>query len=359
MILRSFALTLLLSATSIDAFIVGNTKHTASTTPLPSFSWELYGKVKRGKGLGTLAEDGVAVSKSKTRRTPKRSANSKSKKNAPAEGNISPALAEWMASQEGEDGGDSLEAPATVTPNESGDEVASFQTFEKDTKANRRRVKQNARKEQDEKRNSKIDESIDALEAALEESNNLDEILFAVKSLLTLPSGNLRQLVAGKQKFNYRLAWVGSDDAICHVGTGLHKVPLARLQEVFMSCLGKSRLEILEVIRILGPFPNVKNTLQGNAKLEKSYDDNVRGLQIVMDSMVDGTGKEILAGTDDNIRRVNLQIYFCDERAIVAVVPPEEGDGLRANPLEDNGKNVLVFIRDDEMDDKLNALRVL
>ena len=60
---------------------------------------------------------------------------------------------------------------------------------------------------------------------------------------------------------------MGSDVAICHVGTGLHKVPLARLQEVFLSCLGRNRLEVLEVIRILGPFPNVKNVLQGAAKV--------------------------------------------------------------------------------------------
>ena len=34
---------------------------------------------------------------------------------------------------------------------------------------------------------------------------------------------------------NYSLAWVGSDEAICHLGTGLHKVPLARLQDIFLS----------------------------------------------------------------------------------------------------------------------------
>ena len=81
-------------------------------------------------------------------------------------------------------------------------------------------------------------------------------------------------------------------------------------------------------------------------------------MEIVMDSMVDGTGKEILAGTEENIRRVNLQVYFADERAIVAVVPPEDGS-LRADPLQDNGSNVLVFIKEDELDEKLNSLRVL
>ena len=166
---------------------------------------------------------------------------------------------------------------------------------------------------------------------------------------------------------------MGSDEAICHIGTGLHKVPLARLQEVFLSCLGRSRLEILEVIRILGPFPNVKNILQGNTKINKGKNGNdgafgnVENIQIVMDSMIDGTGKEILAGKQDNVRKVDLQIYFSDERAIVAVVPPStstsssNGSGgtvRQNNPLENNGSNVLVFVREEDLDEKLDSLRV-
>ena len=79
--------------------------------------------------------------------------------------------------------------------------------------------------------------------------------------------------------------------------------------------------------------------------------------EIVMDSMVDGTGKEILAGTDDNIRRVKLQVYFADPNAILAVVPPESG-GLREDPLEDDGVNVLLFVREDDLEAKLDTLRV-
>jgi hypothetical protein len=76
---------------------------------------------------------------------------------------------------------------------------------------------------------------------------------------------------------------VGSEDAISHIGTGLHKVPLARLQEVFLSALGtttskksnknnnnKNRIELSEVIRLLGPFPNVKRTLQLTIQIQKN-----------------------------------------------------------------------------------------
>jgi hypothetical protein len=71
---------------------------------------------------------------------------------------------------------------------------------------------------------------------------------------------------------------VGSEDAISHIGTGLHKVPLARLQEVFLSALGtttakksnKNTHELSEVILLLGPFPNVKRTLQLTIQIQKN-----------------------------------------------------------------------------------------
>jgi hypothetical protein len=330
----------------------------------------LFGRKKNG--LSIVASDGVESTtskktsylkqRSKRKLGPKSTTTTKKKKAEPAAA-ISPALAEWMASQE--DGSETVAVEPVDDANNDDDDVAdatavAFQTFEKEeikaAPANNRRVKQSERKEIDAKRAALVRDGVDALEAALEKAGNLDGILSAVKSLLRLPSDNLRLLLSGKRRFDYRLAWVGGDDAICHVGTGLHKVPLARLQEVFMSGLGRNRMEVTEVISIFGPFPNVRNILQGTTKIGSSSDD-IMALNIVMDSMVDGTGKEILAGTDDNIRRVDLQIYFADERAIVAVVPPEDG-GFRENPLEDNGVNVLVFVKEDELEDKLDALRV-
>lgn len=370
----SLVLAFVCAVATTEAFVAVNHRPSSCCSP---FHWQVL--AKRGRGLSYLDdEDDTTGGSSGTRTKPKErskrksSAEKKKKKNKAIESSdggvsatISPQLAQWMDLQESSGGDDG--APVDVEDADSSEEVA-FQTFEQDLKkpeSSSRREKQSSRKEQDERRNVKIDQALDVLDAALEETGNLESILTAVKGLLSLPSGaTLRQLVAGKQQSNYRLAWVGSDDAICHVGTGLHKVPLARLQEVFMTCLGKNRLEVLEVIRILGPFPNVKNSLQGNAKLEENKQNfggdsnSFKNLQIVMDSMVDGTGKEILAGTEDNIRRVNLQIYFSDKRAIVAVVPPEDGS-LRADPLEDDGKNVLVFVKEDELDEKLNALRVL
>ena len=309
----------------------------------------LQGKNSKRGRLGELAEDGGVVTPSRTRKSTRSSSNTK-KTTSGGNNQISPALAEWMTQQEG-----GIESVSSTTPTVDKDDEEQTAVFEDFKKASStRRVKQNIRKEQEEKRNKQIQQAVKSLEEALEENGNLDGILNAVRQLAGLESGNLRTLLASPKRVDYRLAWVGSDEAICHLGTGLHKVPLARLQEVFMSCLGRNRLEVSEVIRILGPFPNVRNILQGNTKLAKGSD--VDTLNIVMDSMVDGTGKEILAGKEDNIRRVDLQVYFCDERAIVAIVPPEEG--LREDPLEDSGANVLVFIKEDDLDEKLDKLRV-
>ena len=338
-------------------------------------STALFGrKAKRGR-LGDLADATPSeirkVERTQTKKNKSVAVGKKANNNAPSN-SISPDLAAWVAKKDDESPGQS--PPENTTPTTvaatavTREGATSFQIFEPDPEptttsltSSTRRQKQQVRKEQEEQRSSRIDAAIDKLEDMLEaKTKSIDDILSAVRELLQIPSGNLRPLVAGAKRQDYRLAWVGSDDAVCHVGTGLHMVPLARLQEVFLSCLGRNRIELLEVIRVLGPFPNVKNVLQGNSKVDSAGGD-LEEWKITMDSMVDGTGKEILAGTEDNIRRVGLHVYFSDERAIVAVVPPTEGDGSRrrADPLEENGKHVLVFVREQSLDDKLESLRVL
>jgi len=321
-----------------------------------SLTTELSAKKKKRSVLGEVAASGGVPTKT-PRTLPKRTA-APAKKSAGV--TVSPALAEWAstATVSSTDG-----TSTSSTPEEKEAPAAdSFVRFKEEeetttTKKSARRVKQSARKEEEEKRDATVARIIDNLNEVLEKTkNSLDEILNAIRPLLNCESGNLRLLTAGGNKqYNFRLAWVGSDEALCHLGTGLHKVPLARMQEVFLTCQGKGRIELFEIISILGPFPNVRNTLSAESKVGRVADD-VTEWELVMDSMIDGTGKEILAGTDDNIRRVKLQVYFADPNAILAVVPPETG--VRDDPLEENGVNALLFIREDDMDAKLDMLRV-
>lgn len=406
---------------SVDAWMVGHPHPIVSTcsrtrTSTSSSSTLLEAQRKNKGSLGSLAKEGLIDKSSASKPRPRRQTTTSTKKSGTSKASgarataadgsdaaiISPALAEWMKSQEESTGNISggaevaaaAAAASQVSPMSASsssattfeafgeeDDVADYLSFssnknkKKGKDSNVRRVKQSQRNQQEEERQAQMDVAVTALEEALDgtKKNNLDEILNAVQELLALPSSpsakdNPRLLLGGKRRYNYRLAWAGSDDAICHVGTGLHKVPLARLQEVFWSCMGKNRVELLEVIRILGPFPNVRNTLQGNVKLLKSSNNNnnksaldddasVTTMNIVMDSMVDGTGKEIMAGKEENVRRVDLELYFADERAMVAVVPPEDGS-RRADPLENKGFNVLVFLQEEDLDEKLDSLRV-
>lgn len=199
-----------------------------------------------------------------------------------------------------------------------------------------------------------------------------------------LTNASLKQLLAPTttkkgqpQRLDYRLAWVGSDAAVSHTGTGLHKVALARLQEVFLSFTGRNRIQYTEVIRILGPFPNVKNTLQGSgtvhanassspssslsfktgsAKESAASRDNINNSdnanwKIVWDSMIDGTGKELLAGRVENSQTVWLNVCYCDGQVLLATLPGK-------TIVDDQGQHVLLFLREANMDEKLEALRV-
>lgn len=315
-------------------------------------------KVKR-QSLGSIAEDGMISTTKKL----KNKSSGKSNKRRPVGDNISSDLTSWAASKKA---GTETSAPVAVASvddnNDDDDDVAGFVSFssmeeddDDDRSMSTKKVSTNKGTEKLVKKLGKI----------LEENNNLEDILGVVKAIMDSSStSSLKALSTGKRSINYRLAWVGGDDPICHLGTGLHKVPLARLQEVFLRLQGRSDLEMYEVISVLGPFPNVRNTLYGKCKVPKvsgikaasNNDDSFSPWSIEWQSMIDGTGKEILPGNDKRI--VNLDVHYADSSAIVAVMPQEDGK-QRIDPLESNGANVLLFVREDEMDEKLEALRVL
>ena len=307
-----------------------------STLTRPSFSsLRLWGKVKRGN-LGKEVDGTAARRKTKGKST---------------EASISPALAEWMATQEKRS---DAQAATTSTTDDSASTKASTKRNNKPT-----RIKQSARKAAEDARDERVEAIVKELNELLKDKPSVDAILGLVRQLFDLPTANFKQLSASAQRQDFRLAWVGSDDAVCHVGSGLHKVPLARLQEVFLSFCGRNRVEVQEIIRVLGPFPNVKNTLQGQSAFTRQ-EDAVVEWRLTWDSMVDGTGNEILAGKDENVRRVDLQVYFASPSVMVAVVPPDDDNVSvrRSDPLQEKGKHVLVFVREDNLMEQLAALRV-
>mmetsp|Transcript_21039 Transcript_21039/g.47695 ORF Transcript_21039/g.47695 Transcript_21039/m.47695 type:complete len:356 (-) Transcript_21039:482-1549(-) len=188
---------------------------------------------------------------------------------------------------------------------------------------------------------------------------DLSSILRSVSDLRAIESaGNLRRVLLGPQggtaSQSYRLAWAGSDDAVCHLGSGLHKVPLARLQEVFLVLGNRNKIQLEEVIRIIGPFPNVKNMLLGDCTT--SSDGSAK---VSYTSIVDGTGKEIL--NDGEPRTVDLDVLYAGRDAFVCAVPNGEAKGENADESAqygERGEQILVFVREDNMTTALEKLRV-
>lgn len=334
--MRRLGITLwLVAASTAKAFVI--------VQPPWSTAVNLAAKKRRGSGL----RDVDTVESRPTKRPPKRAVKPNS-----SSGTISPALAQWAA-QSGSDSSSTsaAEPETTITSTPSAETFAPFEQ----TTPSHRRVRQSARQALEEERAIEVQALVDELETVLAQdakSLSLDGILAPIRALTALPSCNFRQLTASGSltaRNHFRLAWVGSDDAVCHLCTGLHKVPLARLQEVFLS-LSKNQVTVEEVIRILGPFPNVKNTLSGRSKVLSMDPIDWR---ITWESMIDGTGKELLAGKEENERQVDLRVVFCDPLVIVAVVP-----GNAQDVMGEQGEKTLVFVRETEMEEKLEALRV-
>lgn len=344
----------------VGGFVVVPNTDIITRTPTTSYATQLYGRRMTKRGiLGSIDDDDdddESGSTTKAATTPRRSmkqqrkaASTRKKKGSNKSGTgstssaMSPDLAQFL-----EQSGDNIVEV----------EVVKGKSSSRPSKRERQQ-NQSVQKLIDEEQSAKIETVLDKLEEVLgERTGNVRDILTIVEELLDIPSNNsndLRRLLSARDRSDYRLAWAGGDEAICHIGTGLHKVPLARMQEVFMNCLGKNKIEVLEVISVFGPFPNVKNVLQGTTKIMS--ENGGSDVQIVMDSMFDGTGREIMAGNDDNIRRVDLQVAFCHERVIVALMPPDD-DSANAKPLDDDGKRVLLFLKEDDLDDKLEELRV-
>ena len=89
---------------------------------------------------------------------------------------------------------------------------------------------------------------------------------------------------------------------------------------------------------------------------------------MLYDSMMDGLGKEIDAGTENNLRSVELDIVYASDKALVCVVPTptssddndddNDDDTNVKNGFGKDGKNVLLFPNEDELDLRLEELRL-
>ena len=381
----SSLLAVLLAAVSntSDAFtICHKNQQTHHVLVSSSSSSALYGR-KKG-GLGNKVSSGGVSTKNKIKKQKEKKEETANKTK------VSSSLSAWAATLKTKDEASITESAAisSSSSNADTDSSASFLPFEDDvastSTSNKQGLKKGSRRERSVQKqafDSQKQAQINSILANITEligTNNLavQDLLKEIKSLTQLTAPNTLKAILNQNLKDYNLAWVGSDDAICHIGTGLHKVPLARLQDVFLTIgrdgSGESKTaRLMEVISILGPFPNVRNTLQGkitditsteavnadtnvNVPVKKDY------IKICYDSMFDGLGKEISAGKEDNLRYVELEVVFADELALVCVVPKDgngNGSDSTRSDFGEKGENVLLFLKEEDLDFKLEQLR--
>jgi len=196
--------------------------------------------------------------------------------------------------------------------------------------------------------NAMADEEEALLDACKAERRDLAEIASCLQPF----EGNTKNnptaaVLALPRAADFRLVWAFSDDAVAEIGTGLHRVPLARLEDVFLSFRSPAKkdtkspsqmmIRTSEVVRVIGPFPNVKNVLFGRCAVDRE------ALRVSYARGVDGTGKPLNAERD-----VSFQVLHASERLCV----------LKCAGLPKKDDEVLVFEREDDFADALERLRV-
>ena len=362
MLFQRQCLTLVVAASAAIAPAVAFVPHSSRPSQhASSTSLQMGRAIKRG----TLKDitPGTVTKSSNKKKKGKKGGSSSSPSSASASSSgvgVSSKLSQWAS-----DAGDGQVASTTVEETAAAERKSKKKGGDKSKDRKERQAERRAEEvERQRLVENTVDDLLDIFDPLDEEGQSkkqrkvefdMPTVLNKIQLLIDNPNPNtgLKGLTSGQKLRDYRMVWAGSDDAICHLGTGLHNVPLARLEEVFLT-LGKKRIEVKEVIRIIGPFPNVRNTLKGDVTLPKSGGTSgaASKMKVEYDSMIDGTGKQILAGSEQNKKALDLDVLFADENAIVCAVPSEEGG------VGEQGSKVLFFAAEDAMNVKLEMLRV-
>lgn len=140
------------------------------------------------------------------------------------------------------------------------------------------------------------------LESIKQEQRDLAAISAQVRGLAAALSSAPAPSFARLQG-DWKLAFVSSEQGFSLIGTGLHKVFGTRMEELFVTFSGRRKarlIETTEVLRVIGPFPNVKNVLSGSIAFGKEAGGGAAAiaaetgaslLTLTYGSMIDGTGK--------------------------------------------------------------------
>lgn len=201
------------------------------------------------------------------------------------------------------------------------------------------------------------DRLVDALvaECAKERDRDVGAIARLCSETADLVRETPGLLAPSQVEGDWRLIWVSNDDAFTTIGSGLHKLPLTLMEDIFVSfrSSGKSKapirkVETAEILRVLGPFPNVRNTLSGSWSLS-SAPRPAGGLGLVYDTMTDGNGGTIKAPDGSETRSVPFDVAYANGEALVLLNDRTTGS---ADP------QILLFAKETDLEGTFKALRV-
>merc|ERR1711990_42418 len=113
-------------------------------------------------------------------------------------------------------------------------------------------------------------------------------------------------------------------------GSGLHKVFATRMEDLFvsfgpdvmMASKGAVGFETAEILRVFGPFPNIRNTFAGEFKVGQgqggvSRRDWADGVTLSYDTMVNGLGQSIKAPDGKDTRRMVGRIPYANSAGLI------------------------------------------
>ena len=147
------------------------------------------------------------------------------------------------------------------------------------------------------------------------EKRDVEAIANSIRSLCELPAPTgLRGALVG----DWRLLYVNEAETLHKFGTGLGKLPGTTIMDAWAAFSADGRVTVHEVCRVVGPFPNIRNTLEGTWELRGKAATGFgagavaagatvasdRGLCLAYDRLTDGRGKTTTADTGFRTREV-------------------------------------------------------
>mmetsp|Transcript_27489 Transcript_27489/g.67862 ORF Transcript_27489/g.67862 Transcript_27489/m.67862 type:complete len:330 (-) Transcript_27489:292-1281(-) len=166
-----------------------------------------------------------------------------------------------------------------------------------------------------------VDDLMDEVESEKRDVKKIAESITKLKEVQkTMPVDQLEAL-----KGDWKLAYTDSATTLNNFGTGLGSLPGTAIKEMFASFQADSKITVREICRVLGPFPNIRNQLDGtwtiNSKGAAGFtgdsSQKMEGLVLRYEQLTDGRDKVTTASTGFKVKNIACEVGFVNEEILV------------------------------------------